>query len=568
MKKTLATLLVVALMASFCGVMMVSASVAGEGNLALGKTWSGDTEIGTSYVGDLTDGKIESTGAYDQSLWYGADIRLAEDDSAFNMILDLEDTYNNISDVGLHVWPAGISGIMIPDSIVFSASEDGETYTELGTVSSFVGTAPQWVRVEMDTPVTARYIKIDMVGGESGVFWFASEIEVNAGEKAPVVDDPNELHVVSVSHINTYCWNAYFCQIVTGEGNDSMHYPQVDSNPDVAFDASAYVAIKVENVNGTYTVVGVEGAGVAKTLKAPADGFMLYCAPSDPDSLAAGGKVQVGDVLLETDVDWHTDGASATPIGTMTFGTPVEEEKPDEPDAPVVKETIEIDGKLDDDGYDKAVWNSNGLWQKAGESDFVIEDIEASYTVRADDDNLYIAVKVNQGVDLKTASTAEAFDQANATNIRIWALGDGMAARTYYDLQWNGEAFVLYKEKKVNDDLTYVANITDDGIALEISVAKETLQIDNSFKLMVTYSTPYCGGEEGAYNAFHLTPFESLEGISWWDANVTDTYAEFNCGDIALGTKVPATGDESVLVFAVLGLLAIAGAAVAIKVKG
>ena len=559
MKKTLATLLVVALMASFCGVMMVSASVAGEGNLALGKTWSGDTEIGTSYVGDLTDGKIESTGAYDQSLWYGADIRLAEDDSAFNMILDLEDTYNNISDVGLHVWPAGISGIMIPDSIVFSASEDGETYTELGTVSSYAGTAPQWVRVQMDAPVTARYIKIDMVGGESGVFWFASEIEVNAGEKAPVVEDPNAVHTVTLSHVNLYSWNAYNCQIITGEGNNSQAYAHT------AFDATGYVVIKAENVGGVYTVTAVEGAGVEKTLTAPADGFLLYCAPNDTDSIAAGAKIEVGDVLLETDVDWHTDVASATPIGTMTFGAPVEEEKPD---APVVKETIEIDGKLDDDGYDKAVWNSNGLWQKAGESDFVIEDIEASYTVRADDDNLYIAVKVNQGVDLKTPLDIANYNQDGATNFRIWVMGDGMDARTYYDLLWDGEAFALYKEKAASEELTYVANVSDDGITLEVAVAKEALKITDSFKLMVTYSTPYCGGEEGAYNAFHLTPCESLEGISWWGPNVTDTYAEFNCADIALGTKVPATGDESVLVFAVLGLLAIAGAAVAIKVKG
>ena len=565
MKKTLATLLVVALMASFCGVMMVSASVAGEGNLALGKTWSGDTEIGTSYVGDLTDGKIESTGAYDQSLWYGADIRLAEDDSAFNMILDLEDTYNNISDVGLHVWPAGISGIMIPDSIVFSASEDGETYTELGTVSSFVGTAPQWVRVEMDTPVTARYIKIDMVGGESGVFWFASEIEVNAGEKAPVVDDPNELHVVSVSHINTYCWNAYFCQIVTGEGNDSMHYPQVDSNPDVAFDASAYVAIKVENVNGTYTVVGVEGAGVAKTLKAPADGFMLYCAPSDPDSLAAGGKVQVGDVLLETDVDWHTDVASATPLGTMTFGTPVEEEKPDEPDAPVVKETIEIDGKLDDDGYDKAVWFSDGIWQTANGA--TLEDLDVSYTVRSDDDNIYLTVKVNQGVDFEKALDPAAWDQSGATNFRIWLLGDGMETRTFYDLLWDGEAFVPFRQKTATDELTFAAGIGDDYINMEIAIAKSSLNITDSFKLMVTYSTPHCLKDDGttAYNAFHMTACEEMP--SGWSGNA-DAYESYNCADIALGTKVPSTGDESVLVFAVLGLLAIAGAAVAIKVKG
>ncbi|MBO7157227.1 MAG: LPXTG cell wall anchor domain-containing protein [Clostridia bacterium] len=36
---------------------------------------------------------------------------------------------------------------------------------------------------------------------------------------------------------------------------------------------------------------------------------------------------------------------------------------------------------------------------------------------------------------------------------------------------------------------------------------------------------------------------------------------------MALGTKAPATGDEGILVFALLGLVAIAGAAVTIKSK-
>lgn len=562
MKKTLATLLVVALMASFCGVMMVSASVAGEGNLAAGKVWSGDTEIGTSYVGDLTDGKIDETGAYDTSIWYGADRRLAEDDDTFTMILDLEETYNNIGEVAIHVWPAGYSGIVIPGSIVFYASEDGETYTELGTVSTFVGTGPQWVKVALESVITAQYIKIDMVSsaeGDTGVFWFASEIEVNAGAKEPVVEDPNAVHTVTLSHVNLYSWNAYNCQIITGEGNNSQAYAHT------AFDATNYVVVKAENVDGVYTVTAVEGAGVEKTLTAPADGFLLYCAPNDADSIAAGAKIEVGDVLLETDVDWHTDVASATPIGTMTFGAPVEEEKPDEPDAPVVKETIEIDGKLDDDGYDKAVWFSDGIWQSA--TGATLEDLDVAYTVRSDDDNIYLTIKVNQGVDFEKALDPAAWDQSGATNFRIWLLGDGMETRTFYDLLWDGETFIPHRQKTATDELTFAAGIGDDYINMEIAIAKSSLNITDSFKLMVTYSTPHCLNADGttAYNAFHMTACDEMP--SGWSGNA-DAYETYICGDIELGTKAPATGDESVLVFAVLGLLAIAGAAVAIKVKG
>ena len=147
---------------------------------------------------------------------------------------------------------------------MFSISTDGETYTELGSVSTFGGSDPQWVKVALENAVSGRYVKIDMVGAQgSGVFWFASEIAVNTGVE---VDDPTELHVATISHVNLYSWNAYNGQIITGEGNDSMNYPHVQSGSDfAAFDATGYVVIKVENVDGVYTVTAVEGAGVAKT---------------------------------------------------------------------------------------------------------------------------------------------------------------------------------------------------------------------------------------------------------------------------------------------------------------
>ena len=320
MKKTLATLLVVALVASLCGVMFVSAESA---NLVAGKAWTGDTDATTDYVGDLTDGAIGEA-SYDKSVWYGADRRKAEDDDTFTMIFDMEAS-NEVGEVGIHVWPAGISGIVVPGSIVFYASEDGETYTELGTVSSFVGTAPQWVRCTLDSAVNARYIKIDMVGvaGEdSGVFWFASEVEVLApaeGGEAP--EAPAET-TLSVTHVNLYSWNAYRCQIITGEGNSCASYAHT------AFDATEYVVLKVENVDGAYTVTAIEGAGVAKTLTAPADGFLLYCGNKDPDNFAIVGNVKVGDVVLANTVDLATDAASEAVIGTITFGSAAEEDGP------------------------------------------------------------------------------------------------------------------------------------------------------------------------------------------------------------------------------------------------
>jgi hypothetical protein len=316
MKKTLATLLVVALVASLCGVMFVSAE---EVNVALGKTWTtdaDDADAGTSYVGNVTDGTIDAEGHYDTSIWFGADRRKTDDD-AFAMVFDLGETYSSLSKVNLHVWPHHASGIVIPASIDVYTSADGETYTKVGSVTEFDGTAPQWVTVEFSA-VEARYVKIDFVSsieGDTGVFWFVSEIEI-INVTATGSDEPEDepeaptTNTISVSHVNRYAWECFSCMVITGEGNHSGSY---DHN---AFDATKYIVIKVEND----VVTAIEGAGVAKTLTAPAEGYLLYCAPNDSDSMAAAANVKVGDVVVECTVDLATNVASETPVGTITFG--------------------------------------------------------------------------------------------------------------------------------------------------------------------------------------------------------------------------------------------------------
>ena len=204
MKRILVMLLALAMVSALCGMLFVSAE---ETNLAAGKGWSGETEIGTTYVGDLTDGVIEPEGKYDTTLWYGADNRKeaeGENNGAFSMIVDLGAAYD-VDSARIHVWPAGVSGIVVPASIDFYASADGETYEKIGSVSSFEGTAPQWVGVELDTAVSAQYVRFDMVGhveNDTGVFWFASELEVygaaasadepDSSEEAPSEDTSSE----------------------------------------------------------------------------------------------------------------------------------------------------------------------------------------------------------------------------------------------------------------------------------------------------------------------------------------------------------------------------------------
>ncbi|MBQ3002714.1 MAG: hypothetical protein IJD82_03170, partial [Clostridia bacterium] len=143
-------------------------------NLAAGKEWYGDTDVGTAYVGDLTDGVIDPNGEYNTSIWYGADNRKATD-GVFTMIIDLG-ALCDIDETNIHVWPAGYSGIMIPGSIDFYVSVDGENFVLVESITEYDGTDPQWVGTSAD--VVARYVRIDMTNGTGGVFWFASEIEI------------------------------------------------------------------------------------------------------------------------------------------------------------------------------------------------------------------------------------------------------------------------------------------------------------------------------------------------------------------------------------------------------
>jgi hypothetical protein len=161
-------------------------------NLAEGKGWTGDTNIGSSYVGDITDGKIDPNrwGAYDTTVWYGFDQRNSGD-SIGTMIIDLGAVYTNLAHIRAYVWPAGASGIAVPKSYDFYISEDGVTYT---LVTSVVGEKndPVWVYTDNTDVLTARYIKLDIVGSSSDTFWFIGEIEVNSYDPQIVDDDPIE----------------------------------------------------------------------------------------------------------------------------------------------------------------------------------------------------------------------------------------------------------------------------------------------------------------------------------------------------------------------------------------
>ena len=217
----------------------------------------------------------------------------------------------------------------------------------------------------------------------------------------------------------------------------------------------------------------------------------------------------------------------------------VSEEEPEPPVDPEDPETpagtINVDGKLDENAYDNAVWFDKGVWQSVNEYQFA--DLDIAYTTLADAENIYLAIRVNKGVDFATALNPDAWDQSGATNFRLWFKGDGMESRTFFDLLWNGEEFAPFLVKQPTEQMTFAATYGDDYIALEVKIAKADLSITDSFEMMVTYSTPYCGeGENLAYNAFHMTSFVRGEDgalPSGWSGN-TSMYESYNVEDITL----------------------------------
>ena len=389
MKKTLATLLVVALVASVCGMMLVSADAA---NLAAGKEVANATVnvANANYCANLTDGVIADAISTDNGVWFGylynkdkpENANTAENGIAIPTI-DLG-AVTELSSARIHIVDQADWGICAPDSIVAQVSNDGENFTDVATVTEFQS-GVAWVEFDLSGQ-SAQYVRlaIDL----STTWFFLDEIEIygaasEGGEDTP--DEPAaEEHVITISHVNCYTWGVYNEMIITGEGQNAPSK--------LGYDCTWWIALKVDKVDGVLTVTQIEGNGEAKEMTASADGFIVYCYSNDAASFAAAQAIEVGDVLLSSTADWSADAASETAIGTLTFGPAVENDKPV---APVVKETIKIDGKLNDDGYDKAVWNSNGLWQKSTESDFIIEDIEASYTVRTDDENVYMQLTKN-----------------------------------------------------------------------------------------------------------------------------------------------------------------------------
>ncbi len=201
MKKTLAMILALALVSALCGMLFVSAE---DTNLALNKEVANAELNGNNanYCANLTDGVIADAISSDNGIWFGywyngdadAETIAKYSNTAENGVaiptIDLGSA-TELTSVRMHIVDNADWGITAPTSAIAQVSNDGETFTDVATVTEF---APGVTWVEFDlSGQTAQYVRIAITLDSS--WFFLDEIEIyGAGEAgdAPSEDEPSE----------------------------------------------------------------------------------------------------------------------------------------------------------------------------------------------------------------------------------------------------------------------------------------------------------------------------------------------------------------------------------------
>ena len=369
MKKTLATLLVVALVASVCGVMFVSAESV---NLAAGKEVANaeniDASISELWIDtDLTDGKAESgwnilwtTGQW-FGYWWNAEAENAyekanADDGVATPTIDLG-AVCTIDKVRVNMFLGNDMGITPAKTVTVKVSTDGVNYEAVATteLAEGEGTAVGWIELALETPVEAQYVCVEMV--LSGFWLFIDEIEIlgtaPAGSDEPVEPDaPAEPEMFWLTH-----YNDGFVEgsgvIFTEEDTAGGWWIHVAFAP-IAGAENAYEIVEITNglSDGSATTVAVPEGGFVwasnygnnyPALGGYGDDAIDYTSPNCTDAINRATAWQVGDQFVISGVDFETIPTSTPDVNwyddayvcTATIAPYVPGSAPETPDTPI-----------------------------------------------------------------------------------------------------------------------------------------------------------------------------------------------------------------------------------------
>ena len=250
-----------------------------------------------------------------------------------------------------------------------------------------------------------------------------------------------------------------------------------------------------------------------------------------------------------------------------------------------VKETITVDGVLDDNGWASDKWvvvnGDNGFWQQQWEFQTgakVCPDFEYKYQLRADDTKLYAAVVID----------GEIVDggNGNGTFVRFWVRDNDEATvyTSFYDFGFADGAITTaakYNTSTTTNAGAVIEGTTVDAKAsvvggntvIEFSIDIAEFSEDGNFDYYICASQKV-GDDFGTlyYPAAPIGPTSEEGGdahqphanLPWLSWHV-ETDATVNVADIALGEVTPVTGDAGIYAIAALALVAMLGTAVVIK---
>ena len=291
----------------------------------------------------------------------------------------------------------------------------------------------------------------------------------------------------------------------------------------------------------------------------------LYTIPENAtkDQINAAMAAISGEVKDVSSAGWHLvidedDGD----FGSFTLykGAAPSTEEPSEDTSsaePVeVKEEIVVDGKLEDTGWTKAEWKTinteTGTQQvqpKDNPEKVALGDLEYQFAVRADDENIYVAVKVNalpnnckeaDKMDDKVSSgTHFRFYFTPDTDVTAYGKDGAMAVLdTLLDiLVENDGTLGIYKSKEPTTDATAVMTKTETDSVYEISIKKSLFNIGDVFRMATSYSDCHFGSENAGYNVLndHKYDVASEGGADTpWATNAH--YTTYKVAELALGT--------------------------------
>ena len=459
----------------------------------------------SKYDANLTDGSIANASA---DVKFGAESNqfafyysATADASLINApegigtaTIDLGEVTENIATYKAHVYTPGNNGIDCPDYIKVSVSSDNKTFTEIGEFTGLKDSTvdPYWVSLTTEKGVSARYVRFTFAfkAGTKAVFLFLDELEVytdaskesggdtqktyrdnqTTNEKGEMVFDNAIDYTFRVDKVNG---------AISGEDSTISTSKEVFEKCNPMWAITIFLKKLGDNKYEALKSVFGEGGIPEFTWAEDTIALTIHSATSDPkqadkypnwEQKVAAVAVKAGDVIVLNNVDLTKDG-------TCTDAT-AHVEIPGGSTPTPVKETITVDGELNDNGWKADGWKEvtpeTGRWQTEPTTE---DTLSYRYQLRADDEYLYVAVEA--------ACKSVDGGNSNGTNLRLWINSDPEATiyTHFYDVFTQGGETKVLAKRNTSKTENKGENIENSTIEAKYVGGEEKVVVEFKVKL-------------------------------------------------------------------------------------